>query len=71
MTIIELKDRAARFHKSSIAFRGKAVLQWKNKQKSAAVTQSVNTTDLEITSVLPNCFYYQANFKLINFLQFP
>ena len=34
-TIIGLKGRAAKFHKSSITFWVKAVLQPKNKQKSA------------------------------------
>ena len=49
--IIELKRRAAKFHKSSIAFWGKAVSQSGNKQKPA-VTQSMDITDLEITSIL-------------------
>ena len=37
-TIIELKGRVTKFHKSSITFWVKAVLQAKPKQKSAAVT---------------------------------
>ena len=49
--IIELKRRAAKFHKSSIAFWGKAVSQSGSKQKPA-VTQSMDITDLEITSIL-------------------
>ena len=66
--IIELKGRAAKFHKHSITFWVKAVSQPKNKPKSAAATQSLDVTNLETTSVLLclNCFYYQANLKLIN-----
>ena len=47
-TIIELKGRAAKFHKFSIAFWAKTVLLAKNKQKSATVTESVDITNLEI-----------------------
>ena len=39
-----IKRRAAKFHKSSIKFWDKAVSQPKNKQKSAAVTQSVDVS---------------------------
>ena len=70
-TIIWIKGTAAKFHKSSITYLAKAVLQPKNKQQSAAITQSVGITDQEITSVFKLlCFYYQANFKLINSLKF-
>ena len=71
-TITELKGRATRFHKLSITFWAKAALQPKNKQKSAAATQSMDITDLEITSALLclNWFCYQANLKLINSLKF-
>ena len=48
-TIIELKGRAAKFHKSSLTFLAKAVSQPKKKQKSAAVTKSMDITDVEIT----------------------
>ena len=61
-----------KFHKSCILNWAKAVLQQKNKQLSAAITQSMGMTDEEITLYL-NCFillYYQANFKLINSLKF-
>ena len=51
-TIIELKGTALKFHKFSITFWPKAVLQPKNKHKSAVAAQSVNLTDFEITSVL-------------------
>ena len=51
-TIIELKGRAAKFHKSSLTFWAKAVSQPRNKQKPAAVTNSVDTTNLGTTSVL-------------------
>ena len=49
----------------------KAVLQPKPKQKSAAVTKLMYITDLETTSVLLclNCFYNQANLKLVNSLK--
>ena len=43
-TIIELKGRAAKFHKSSITLWEKAVSQPKNKRKSAGATQSMNIT---------------------------
>ena len=39
-----IKGRAAKFHKSSITFWDKAVLQPKNEQKSTAVTQSVGVS---------------------------
>ena len=70
--IIEINGRVAKFHISSITFWVKDVSQPKNKQKSAAGTQSTAITNLEITSVLAffNCFYYQANSKLMNFLKF-
>ena len=54
----------------------KAVSQLKNKQNSAAATESTDITDLEIASVLLsllpclNHFYYQENLKLINSLKF-
>ena len=51
-TIIELKGRAAKFFKSSTICWAKALSEPKNKQKSAAVTQSMDVTDLEITTVL-------------------
>ena len=41
-----IKGRAAKFHKSSTTFWAKAVSQSKNKQKSAAITHSVDITDL-------------------------
>ena len=46
----------------------KAVSKPKYKQNSAAVAKSLDITYIEITSVLLclNCFYYQANLKLIN-----
>ena len=47
-----IKRRAAKLHKSSITFWSKAVSHPKNKQMAAAVTQSVDIADLEITSVL-------------------
>ena len=64
-TIIELKGRAAKFHKSSVTFWAKASLQPKNEQNAAATTESMEINDLEITSVLlcSNHFYYQANLK--------
>ena len=67
-TITELKVKARKFNKSSITFWAKAVWQSKTKQMSAAVTQLMDITKLEIASVLLclNCFYYQANLKLIN-----
>ena len=49
--IIWIKGTAAKFHKSSITYLAKAVLQPKNKQQSAAITQSVGITDQKITSV--------------------
>ena len=48
-TIIELKGRAAKFHKFSVTFWARVVSQPKN--KSAAVTESMDITDLEIISV--------------------
>ena len=48
---IELKGRAAKFHKSSLTFWAKTFLQPRNKQKSAAVTHSMDITDFGITSV--------------------
>ena len=50
-TIIWIKGRPVKFHKSSITFWAKAVLQPQNKQQSVAITQSVGITDKEITSV--------------------
>ena len=41
--IVELKGRAAKFHKSNITFWAKANLQLKNKQNSVLVTQSIGT----------------------------
>ena len=52
-TIIKLKGRGATSHKSSKTFWEIAALQPKNRQKSAALTLSMEITDLEITSVLP------------------
>ena len=71
-TITELKVKARTFNKSSITFWSKAVWQSKTKQMSAAVTQLMDITKLDIVSVLLclNCFYYQANLKLINCLKF-
>ena len=63
-------------HKSSITFWAKLVLQPKNNQKSEDAKQPMDINDLEITSiqcsilVYLNCFYYQANLKLIDFLKF-
>ena len=71
-TIIELKGRAAKFHKSITNFCVKANLQSKNRKQSAAVKQQMDITDLEINSVLLqlHCFCYQANFKLVSSLKF-
>ena len=51
-TIIKLKGRAAKFHKSIITFWAKAKLQQKNKQESAGTIQSMDISDSETTSVL-------------------
>ena len=44
-TIIWIKGRAVKFHKSSITYWAKAVLQPKNKQQAESFTQSVGITD--------------------------
>ena len=70
-TIIELKEKELRI------FINSANIEWKlfhrkKEQKSEATKQSMDITDLEITSVLLclNFFYCQANLKLINSLKF-
>ena len=66
----EQYEQTAKSHKSSVTFWAKANLQSKKEQKSAAVPQSMDMTDLEITSLFVYLclkgFYCQANLKLIN-----
>ena len=64
-TIIWIKDRAVKFHKPSITYWARAVLQPKNKQQSAAITQSVGITDQEITSVF-KLLYFAFTIKQIS-----
>ena len=70
-SIIELKVRAAKFDKSSIT-SGRKLFRSRKISERLRLLQSMGITDLEITlvSVLLclNCFYYQANLKLLNFL---
>ena len=64
-TIIWIKGRAVKFHKFSITYWAKAVLQPKNKQQSAAMTQPVGITDQEITSVF-KLLYFAFTIKQIS-----
>ena len=58
--------KAARPYKSSITFWAKVASRPKNKQTCAAVTQSVDPQ-----YYFKNCFFYEANFSLINYLKSP
>ena len=67
-TIIWIKGTAVKFHKSSVTYWAKAVLQPKNKQQFAAITQSVGIADQEITSVLKLLYFAFTTKPISNYL---